>query len=82
MKPYPYSIVLSNAERRIVSLFCFTLSLSWEQWNKLRKDQKIAGCPKANDSQYIALESPRTKVLKSAVEFPFLSQEFAEMLDK
>ena len=30
MKPYPYSIVLSDPEKRIVSLFCFTLSLSWE----------------------------------------------------
>ena len=38
MKPYPYSIVLSTPERRIVSLFCFTLSLSWEQWGKFRKD--------------------------------------------
>ena len=38
MKPYPYSIVLSDPEKRIISLFCFTLSLSWEQWDKLRKD--------------------------------------------
>ena len=38
IQPYPYSIVLSGPEQRIVSLFCFTLSLSWEQWDKLRRD--------------------------------------------
>ena len=33
-------------------------------------------------NHYIALESPRTKNIRSSPEFPFLSAGFAELLDE
>ena len=73
---------MNDSERRIVGLFCFALTLTWQQWDRLRRDQLESGSTSGVKNYYIALESPRTKNIRSNPEFPFLSAGFGEQLDE